>query len=331
MKFGFIPAEGGNLYQDSLEQVELGELLGFDSVWIEEHHGTKDHYWPSPIMALAGYATRTSKITLGTNIAILPLYNPVRIAEEVAFLDVISRGRLTFGVAIGYRPEEFSMLGVDMQRRGHRFSEALKLIKRLWQEEQVCFEGETYKISGVTVSPRPISQPHPPIWIGGWGPLALKRAAQLGDAWVPGPTADLEKLLACRNIYHQHLISGGVDPAAIEAPLTRDVIIAGTDKEAWELAERHLLIAYRDEYAAGWGHPLIGGTSLSHIEKFRAFGERRFIIGSPGTCRELIQMYQESFGMRHLICRLYFPGLPNEFILKELHMLADEVIPAFRS
>src|SRR4030095_13252307 len=107
MKFGFIPTEGGPFFHAAIEEAVYGESLGFDSVWLEEHHSIRNHYWPSPLIALAGFATRTSRIFLGTDVAVLPFYHPVRAAEDIALLDIMSGGRVIFGVAIGYRDAEF--------------------------------------------------------------------------------------------------------------------------------------------------------------------------------------------------------------------------------
>src|SRR5574341_2288510 len=106
MKFGFIPTEGGIYYREFLEEAVLGEELGFDSVWLEEHHSVKNHYWPSPLIGLAGITTRTERLLMGTDIMILPFYHPVGVAEDVAMLDIMSRGRFILGAAVGYRPEE---------------------------------------------------------------------------------------------------------------------------------------------------------------------------------------------------------------------------------
>ena len=118
MKFGFIPTEGGKYFDEALEEAIYGEELGFDSVWLEEHHSIRNHYWPSPLMALAGIATRTTLVLLGTDIVVLPFYHPVRAAEDMAMLDVISGGRAIFGAAIGYRPPEFELYDVSLDDRG---------------------------------------------------------------------------------------------------------------------------------------------------------------------------------------------------------------------
>src|SRR5258706_14452758 len=163
LKVGFIPIEGGHFFHDALEEVVRGEELGFDSVWMEEHHSVVDHYWPSPLPVLAGFATRTFRVTLGTDILVAPFYHPVRLAEDVALLDVMSGGRVVLGVAIGYKPDEFALYGVDLEKRGARFEEQLAIMKGLWTKESVSFKGTYYTVEG-RLEPKPIAKPHPPVW-----------------------------------------------------------------------------------------------------------------------------------------------------------------------
>lgn len=329
MKFGFITTEGGHFYEEALREAAYGEELGFDSVWLEEHHGVKNHYWPQPMMALAGFATQTSKIMLGTDIIVLPLYNPVQIAEEAAMLDVMSNGRFILGVAIGYRQPEFDLYQVSSKRRGARYEEQLQIIKSLWTDDNVNFEGAFFSLQGATIEPKPIARPHLPLWLGGWGPLSLKRAAIYGDIWVPGPTAGLDKLLTAQAQYQDELLAAGKPPQS-EWPLTREVIIADTDEEALELAEKYLLINYRDEYGGGWKHPLIGSEDTAPTDQLDALTRDRFIIGGPERCIQGIQRFVDTFGANHLICRLYFPGMPHKHIMRELELLSQEVMPAFK-
>ncbi len=328
MKFGFIPTEGGHFFEEALREVLLGEELGFDSVWIEEHHGVPNHYWPSPLLMLAGWATRTSRILLGTDIAVLPFYHPVRAAEDAAMVDIMSSGRLILGVAIGYRPTEFALYSVPLEKRGARFAEAIRLIRRLWTEESVTFKGKYYGVSNARIEPRP--RRPVPIWIGGWGEQSLRRAAELGDAWVPGPTASLDKLLEGRAAYQRFLLEAGRDSSQRPTPLTREVVIAETESRAQELAERHLLVNYRDEYGKDWSHPLIGREDTTPVDQLHELGRNRFLVGTPDQIIRELQRFQEAFGVDHLICRLYFPGMPHDHIRTELKLLAREVMPAFR-
>jgi len=324
LKLGFIPIEGGHYYREALEEVTRAEDLGFDSVWMEEHHSVANHYWPSPFTVLAGFATRTSRLTLGTDIAVAAFYHPVRLAEDVALLDVMSNGRAVLGIAIGYKPDEFALYGVDLARRGARFEEQLQIVRGLWTQDRVSFKGAYYTVEG-RLEPRPVQQPHPPLWIGGWGDLALRRAATLGDNWIPGPTADLERLLAGKRQFLDNLAAAG-RPAPSEWPLTRDLIIADTDARARALAEEHIMVAYRKEYAGGWRHPFIDASIATDLDKLMA---DRFIIGGPDQCVRQIRRFVEAYGMTHLICRTFFPGMPHAHVMRELELLAREVMPAF--
>ncbi|HEV8639488.1 MAG TPA: LLM class flavin-dependent oxidoreductase [Methylomirabilota bacterium] len=326
LKIGFIPIEGGHYYQEALEEVARAEALGFDSVWMEEHHSVTDHYWPSPLTVLAGFATRTSTVMLGTDILVAAFYHPVRLAEDIALLDVMSQGRITLGIAIGYKPDEFALYGVDLERRGARFEEQLAIMKGLWTRERVSFEGRYYALEG-RLEPRPVTKPHPPVWIGGWGELTLKRAATLGDNWIPGPTADLRRLLEGKRQFLENRKAAGRTEPIAEWPLTRDLIIADTDRRARELAEEHIMVAYRKEYAGGWRHPFIDASIATNLEKLM---EDRFIIGGPEQCVRQIRRFVEQYGATHLICRTFFPGMAHAHIMRELELIAREVVPAFR-
>jgi probable F420-dependent oxidoreductase len=326
LKFGMIPIEGGQFYREALEEVVRAEELGFDSVWMEEHHGVKDHYWPSPLTVLAGFATRTSKVVLGTDILVMPFYHPVRLAEDVALLDVISGGRFILGTAIGYKPDEFALYDTPLEKRGARFEEGLKLIRSLWTEEAVTFKGKYYKLDNGRIEPKPLTKPHPPVWIGGWGKLTLKRAATLGQNWIPGPTADLARLQDGKRQFLIHRSAAGLT-APTEWPLTRDVIIADTDREARELAERHIMVSYRHEYAGGWRHPFIDASIATDLDGLM---RDRFLIGGPDQVIAGIRRFVEVYGVTHLICRLFFPGMPHAHIMRELDLLARKVMPAFQ-
>ncbi|HET8578700.1 MAG TPA: LLM class flavin-dependent oxidoreductase [Methylomirabilota bacterium] len=326
LKIGFIPIEGGHYYQEALAEVARGEELGFDSVWMEEHHAVVNHYWPSPLPVLAGFATRTSRVVLGTDILVAPFYHPVRLAEDVAMLDVMSNGRFVLGVAIGYKPDEFALYGAELEKRGARFEEQLAIMKGLWTQEAVSFKGTYYSVHG-KLEPKPISKPHPPVWIGGWGDITLRRAATLADNWVPGPTADLPRLLNGKKQFLAARESAGRGAPPAEWPLTRDVIIADTDRQARELAERHIMISYRKEYAGGWKHPFIDASIATDLD---ALMKHRFLIGGPEQVITALTPFVKEYGMTHLICRLFFPGMPHAHIMRELELLAREVMPAFR-
>src|SRR5215510_2308508 len=274
---------------------------------MEEHHSGVNQYLPSPLPVLAGFATRTSRVLLGTDILVAPFYHPVRLAEDGALLDIMSNGRFVLGVAIGYKPDEFALYGAELEKRGARFEEQLAIVKALWADGAVSFKGRYYQLEG-RLEPRPLRQPHPPIWI-------------------PGPTADLARLLAGkRHFLAQRAAAGRTTPPA-EWPLTRDVIIADTDTEARELAERHIMVSYRKEYAGGWRHPFIDASIATNLDGLM---KQRFLIGGPDHVRKALEPFVKEYGLTHLICRLFFPGMPHRHIMRELELIAREVMPAFR-
>jgi alkanesulfonate monooxygenase SsuD/methylene tetrahydromethanopterin reductase-like flavin-dependent oxidoreductase (luciferase family) len=275
---------------------------------------------------LAGFATRTSRMTLGTDIIVAPFHHPVRLAEDAAMLDVMSGGRLVLGLAIGYKPDEFALYGASLEKRGARFEEQLAIVKGLWTQERFTFRGTYYTVDG-RLEPRPVTTPHPPLWVGGWGDLTLARAATLADNWIPGPTADLQRLRAGRQKFIERRTGAGRLAPITEWPLTRDVIIADTDRRARELAETHIMVAYRREYAGGWRHPFIDASIATDLDRLMA---DRFIIGGPEQCVAQIRRFVEHYGMTHLICRLFFPGMPHAHIMRELELIAREVMPVFR-
>jgi alkanesulfonate monooxygenase SsuD/methylene tetrahydromethanopterin reductase-like flavin-dependent oxidoreductase (luciferase family) len=238
---------------------------------------------------------------------------------------VMSGGRFVLGIAIGYKPDEFALYGVDLEKRGARFEEQLAIMQGLWTQEQIQFKGTYYALQG-RLEPKPVQHPHPPVWIGGWGDITLRRAATMADNWIPGPTADLKRLLAGRKQFLERRTAAG-RAAPTEWPLTRDVIIADSDKRARELAEEHIMVAYRREYAGGWRHPFIDSSIATDLERLM---EDRFIIGGPEQCIAKIRRFVEQYGMTHLICRTFFPGMPHAHIMREIELISREVMPAFR-
>lgn len=144
---------------------------------------------------------------------------------------------------------------------------------------------------------------------------------------MPGPTADLARLLAGKQQLLQNRAAAGRTVPITEWPVTRDVIIADTDRAARELAERHIMVAYRKEYAGGWKHPFIDAAIATDLD---ALMKDRFLIGGPDEVIRVLRPFVEQYGMTHLICRLFFPGMPHRHILRELELLSNEVMPAFR-
>jgi alkanesulfonate monooxygenase SsuD/methylene tetrahydromethanopterin reductase-like flavin-dependent oxidoreductase (luciferase family) len=172
-------------YADMIDFCAWTETLGFDDIWLSEHHGAEDGYLPSPLVAATAIAVKTSRIRIGTAIATAPFYHPVRLAEDTAVLDIISDGRLELGLGLGYRQEEFSGYGLALEGRGSMASEIMQIVRRLWSGDTVTFNGRFFKLDGARIMPRPI-QEHVPLWVGGFNRAAFRRAALYGDGIIGG-------------------------------------------------------------------------------------------------------------------------------------------------
>jgi alkanesulfonate monooxygenase SsuD/methylene tetrahydromethanopterin reductase-like flavin-dependent oxidoreductase (luciferase family) len=329
MHFGVVPVHGPAHMREMIEQAQLCEACNFDSIWVEEHHAS-GYYWPTPLLALAALASTTERIILGTNILILPLYDPIHIAEQFAVLDIMTDGRVVMGTSIGDSAKEFAAFRVRANRRGQAFEEQLQIIRTFWEGGDLFFSGEFFHYEGITPSVLPMRRGGPPIWIGGWGPLQIKRAAELGDAWFPGPVADINGIISRLDTYEQHLKKRGIDPESRIRPLTRDVVIAENEEEAWKLAEQELLPAYINDYLAS-DHPLVGKDSGFTIQELHELTEDRFIIGNPNGVIEKILQIIELSRTNHFIFRLKLPGVEPDHIRKSIHIIGQEVLPELRA
>jgi alkanesulfonate monooxygenase SsuD/methylene tetrahydromethanopterin reductase-like flavin-dependent oxidoreductase (luciferase family) len=321
MKVGFRPMQGGNHFDRTLQQVELAESMGFDSAWLTEHHGW-DISWPSPHFALAAMAARTETLTLGTSIVILPLANPVRLAGEFTLLDEISDGRAVLGAGLGYQRSDFEALDEPMENRVTKFVDNVRLVRRLWNEEDVDFEGKSFELSAFTLSPRPVQSGGPPIWCGGYADPALYRAARFGDEWVPSWPDGLERLRAVKDTYHEFLRERGGDPETKTDPLIRAVSVDEDRDEAIRRAREAFQPVIYDY--------LDGGYVLNvdpHFEDIMDIAQDRFIIGTPEEVTEQLERFVTAYDTDHLILKVHGPGITHGEVVETLETLGDEVLP----
>ena len=235
MEFGLhLPHVGPLATREGItEFAQLVEKLGFDALWVSDHivvprsldsryPYSRDGSFPvspdvslmEPIATLLFAAAVTERVKLGTTVLVLPMRNPIVTAKQLASLDVLSNGRLILGVGTGWMEEEFQMLGVPFKRRGARTNEYIRLLKALWTEENPSFEGEFWQIKNVGFNPKPLQQPHPPIWTGGHSAPALRRAGRLSDGWhAVGVSPDT--LREQFQEVQRHAEEAGRDPASL--------------------------------------------------------------------------------------------------------------------
>jgi alkanesulfonate monooxygenase SsuD/methylene tetrahydromethanopterin reductase-like flavin-dependent oxidoreductase (luciferase family) len=327
--FGVIPAQGPRHLQEALAQVKLCLEYGVDSIWIEEHHDAGP-YWPTPMLAIAALAPHLGPMRIGTGILVLPLHDPVHIAEQAAVIDILTDGRFTLGLGLGDTKSEFAAFRVPAQQRGARFEEQIAIIRALWSGERLTFHGRFYSLEDVQLATLPQQPGGPPIWIGGWAPRQLRRASELGDAWLPGPVGRLEEVAERQATYDALLRERGTDPLMRARPVIRDVVVATSDAKAWELAAESVAPAYRETYVES-EHALVGrDSSASKLTAVQDLMSDRLIIGAPETVISELARCIIKLDASELVMRLKLPGLSPSQITQMLHLIGRAVLPDLR-
>jgi alkanesulfonate monooxygenase SsuD/methylene tetrahydromethanopterin reductase-like flavin-dependent oxidoreductase (luciferase family) len=314
-------------FAETVEQVRLIRALGFDSIWGGEHHATPGfHYFPL-LPLLQRLAPEADGLWIGTNLMLLPLHNPVEIAEIGAFLDVITGGRFLCGVGLGYRSEEFAIFGVPMAERVSRLTEGVEIIRRLWTEDRVTHRGRHWQLEDVTIRPRPTQRPRPPIIVGSQVAAGIARAARIADGWLVVPVPTVDQFAAQAAAFAKTRAEAGLPPSAHVCRLL-EVVCAPDEETAVRRAAPFLL----EKYAAylSWGLPGITlDPSAAPEEQLRRLAANRFAVGSPAQVVEAL-CAQHRAGVTHATMRLSWPGMAQKDILDGIERLGREVLPEVR-
>lgn len=311
-----------HLYAETLETIAWTESQGFTGAWIPEHHLSDDGYLPTPNLILAAIATRTSKIRIGSAIALAPLYHPVRFAEECAVLDILSGGRLDMALAIGYRSREYAAYGIPFKQRGSRFDEFLHITRALWAGETVNFTGKHFDIAGARINPPP-PRGRIPLWIGGFAEKALERVAKYADGYFGDPGV-------C-DLYAAKLREAGKDPAKASIRVTGLFLAVAEDPEAAmaELAPyyHHVNNVYgtwmNEDKALGLDNASLAQMDL---DAFKTSGILRIL--TPEQAIAHFRELRARSGLEHYMMMLP-PGLPQDRFRHYAELFASRVIPAF--
>jgi probable F420-dependent oxidoreductase len=314
------------VYESALACAVAAEEQGYDWINVTEHHVAADGYLPALFVLLAAMAARTERIRLSTGMLILTLHSPLRIAEEAAVLDIISGGRLTLGVAAGYREVEFQAMQVDYRTRGKRFVESLELLRLAWTGEPFTFEGEIFSFPELVVRPVPLQRPGIPLWLGGTTEVALRRAVRHGAPVFPGATDEIA-VVAQRMASYDRLREELDPPAHPAAPrelvLPRLAVVADTTEEARRRALpgiRAMLQTYQS-----WGLPIDFTAMLSDWELL----DDLVIAGDSEHCRACVDRYAE-LGLTDLLLQFAIPTLEPAVIAESQARFMAEVATSAR-
>jgi alkanesulfonate monooxygenase SsuD/methylene tetrahydromethanopterin reductase-like flavin-dependent oxidoreductase (luciferase family) len=353
MRFGtffFFQAAPGHRHADiihrELEQVEWTEELGFDEVWFTEHHFIDYGLSVDPSSLAAAAASRTRRVRIGLAAAILPFHHPLRLAEQMALVDIISSGRLDVGVGRGNRPAEFAGYRVPQVESRDRFDETVEILRLAWTRERFSFHGRFFDVDDVRVIPKPVQQPHPPLYQVCVSKDGIENTALRGwpmlNSVLTGP---VDQLLANRDTYVATLQKAGRTAEEIAALLgrwgvSRQIYVAETDARA--LAEaRDAEMWYQESFRRFVVPERIEDAHPSLQPGFRAMAEKlakvtwedlvreTLAFGSPDTVARHIE-HMRRLGVGQVLCWMNFGGLPQDRIRRSMELFAREVMPRFR-
>ncbi len=342
MRFGlmysFIVPPGASMsHRDTFREMDRlvprAEELGFHSFQTTEHHFQDNGWAPSPLLVLAQAAGLSTRMRLVTNILVLPLYDPLRLVEDVATLDNLADGRLTLGVSPGYVSEEFLAYDVPHAERFARSEEILDILEASWRDEHLEFEGRYYRIPRVRVVPRPVQNPIP-VWYGVSGPKLLERAARRGCPVTASPRHSNQELQAHYARYDAVATRCGT--GSRERPIIREVFVAPTDAAAETLAApaiTHLFGLYGRKSAQGERELRNDAGELVKDERgadYRSLASR-YMVGAPDTVRRQIAKLIDDLSPSEIICRMQLPGIPTRHLEESIRLFGTEVMPVFQT
>jgi alkanesulfonate monooxygenase SsuD/methylene tetrahydromethanopterin reductase-like flavin-dependent oxidoreductase (luciferase family) len=319
-------------YDDRMALIRAAEDAGFYGYHVTEHHATPLSATPSPTVYLAAVARETTRIRLGALLFLLPLYNPVRLAEELIMLDNLSGGRLDVGVGRGIAPAEFETLGADFEESAERFAEAFEILHKAFTQERFDHHGKHYRCDDVPVVMRPVQQPHPPYWYGLRGETGPIFAARHGMNGVTlGSTERIAGILAgFRRVWDEHAEARRDFGSPVETPLCgamRAMFIADSDEEAERIARP----AYAQWFdSLNWLWDLRGieipiAISPSYDDA-RSAGS--LVVGGPDTVRAELTRQADEAGFNYLVLQLAFGSLTHAQELRSIALFRDHVMPA---
>jgi alkanesulfonate monooxygenase SsuD/methylene tetrahydromethanopterin reductase-like flavin-dependent oxidoreductase (luciferase family) len=298
------------------EQVRAARDNGFSSLIMGQHllTGPVGMFQTNPLL---GLLTEDAKgMQIGPGVLLLSMMNPVLAAEEAATIDWMSDGNYVLCAGLGYRPEEFQAMGVEMRQRVGRLTEGLDIIKRLWTEDSVTHHGKHFQLDDAKASVKPKQTPRPPIWLGGDVEAAVRRAARIADAWCVAPTLSTESMLSYLDVFREERRRTG-QPEEVNTPIIRECFVGRDAAHAREVSRGPLLYKYR-AYAS-WGQ---GETTQGNFDDaFDDFTKGRFLIGDAEKVKDEILHYADVARTDQFVLRMQWPGLDHKDALGNIERI----------
>lgn len=294
------------VYARAMDRIRIMDGGGYDAVWLAEHHFTGYSVCPSVHMMGAYVACQTRNLSIGTAVSLAAFYHPLRLAEEIALLDVLSGGRVKWGAGRGFDPVEFRVFGVPIEESRRRLYEAVEIVIAAWTGERLRWDGPHWTFDDVEVLPKPIQRPHPPVWLAAGSTGAIRWAAKRGFSIMLGPHATFEETAAHLRLYRDELAEHGHALDGRELPIARMIAVADSDEAAAEIARKGT------EWIAGAYINAAKVTDPSSADQAFLMMDRRALIeryvdsavihGSPERVIDQIERLRGTLPLESLMC-----------------------------
>ncbi len=307
------------VYARALERIEIMDEGGFDAVWLAEHHFSDFSVCPSVHMMGTLAAARTRRLRIGTAVSLAPFYHPLRLAEEVAFLDVLSGGRVNWGAGRGFARVEFAAFGVPPEESTSRFHESVEIVLRAWSEKRLSFSGKHFSFEEVEVLPKPLQRPHPPVWMAATSEGSIDWAASRGFSILMDPHSSHREIAAKRRRYAEGLRRGGFSQEGREIPIARLVALDESAEEAALVARRGALWILHSYLGASFKPVLSAPLAPEGVDPVERYLSEVILHGTPESVLEEILALKEEIGLDYLLCA---PLSGKSFLL-----LAEKLLP----
>ncbi len=308
-----------SVYETALERFSIMDQTGYDAVWLAEHHFSSFSVCPSVHMMGTMAAARTKRLRIGTAVSLAPFYNPLRLAEEVALLDVLSGGRVNWGAGRGFERSEFAAFGIPGDESASRFHETVDIVLKAWTNQRLNYQGKYFQYDGVEVLPKPVQTPHPPVWMAASSTPAIEWAASQGHDILMDPHSSRADLTRKRRHYAAKLVAAGHADVGRTIPMARLIAVDETADKARAVAKRVAkwtiasYVGRKDNVRQGPPRDFGGKDPVDF------YLEDVMIHGTPESVADQIRAFSEEIGMTYLMAA---PMSGRSF-----RLLTDKVLP----
>jgi alkanesulfonate monooxygenase SsuD/methylene tetrahydromethanopterin reductase-like flavin-dependent oxidoreductase (luciferase family) len=307
------------VYARALERIEIMDRTGYDAVWLAEHHFSDFSVCPSVHMVGTLAAARTRRLRIGTGVSLAPFYHPLRLAEEVALLDILSGGRVNWGAGRGFARVEFAAFGVPPEESASRFRETVEIVLRAWTDERLFFAGRHFHFDGIEVLPKPMQQPHPPVWMAASSDGAIDWAAGRGFSILMDPHSSPAEIGRKRRRYADKLAAAGFSEVGRDIPIARLIALGGNARTAAAVAKSGAEWILNSYLGAQHRPVMHNNFTPEGVDPVRRYLDEVILHGTPDKVTEEIERLRDEIGLDYLLCA----PLSHETFL----LLTDEVLP----